>query len=272
VRSDIAAMIVRLPFQKYAKTAEMQATGHLGDGPLVLMDYVLRILRVVILLALWRTVLGGRGEVSGMTLGAVLTYTLIAEVFAHQLEVTSRIEDTMWEGTLAGRFLRPMGLVGQFTAQLIGDWAFTFVTFSIPLLLLAPALGVDPRPASLANGLLFLVSLSLAVTIGLAVDFFFAGLAALINQNIWQVKHVRNALSTVLSGALIPLQLLPWGLGAVFSWLPFASMASAPLRIYTGTGDPLPLMAIQLFWCAVLWPVAVWMWTTHREKLTVFGG
>lgn len=254
------------------KTAEMQATGNLSDGPSVLLDYALRILRVTILLGLWRTVMEGRGAVNGMTLAAALTYTLLAEVFVRQLDVTTRIEDAMWEGTLAGRYLRPSGIVAQFSAQLAGDWAFGLVTFSVPLLLLAPVLGVDPRPASVAAGVLFAASLSLAVVIGLAVDFIFAGAAAAFETGVWQVKYVRTALSTVLSGSIVPLALLPWGLGEVFQWLPFASMVSAPLRIYTGTGEPLWLMALQLAWAAALWPCAIWTWSAHREKLAAYGG
>ena len=258
--------------RRYLKVAQMQATDRFGENGLFLVDYLMRILRVTILLALWRVVLDGRGEVSGMTLGAVLTYTLIGQVFSHQLDVTTRIEDTLWEGTLAGRFLQPLGIVGNFTAQMFGDWAFTFATFSLPLLFLAPLMGVDPLPASAMHGALFLVSLGLAVGVGLAIDFFFGGLASVSGGNVWQIKLLRGALMTILSGALIPLQLLPWGLGAVFTWLPFAAMASAPLRIYTGTGNPLFLMALQVMWCILLWPLANWMWSAHREKLAFYGG
>jgi ABC-2 type transport system permease protein len=257
---------------KYLKTAEMAFAGHFSEGPLVLVDYLLRVLRVVILLALWRMVLDGRAEVSGMTLGAVLTYTLIAEVFAPQLDVTTNIELTMWEGTLAMRFLQPIGLVGNFTAELLGNWAMGFVTFSLPLLLLAPALGVDPRPASPTHGVLFALSLCVAVSLGIAVDFIFCGAAGALGQNIWMVKYMRKGLATILSGALLPLQLLPWGLGEVFAWLPFASMASAPLRIFTGTGDPPVLILVQLMWCAALWPLAMWVWTANRERLAFHGG
>ena len=109
-------------------------------------------------------------------------------------------------------------------------------------------------------------------TISSAIDFFFGGLASASGQNIWQIKLLRGALMTILSGALIPLQLLPWGLGAIFGWLPFASMASAPLRLYTGTGDPLFLIALQVVWCILLWPFANWMWMAHREKLAFYGG
>ena len=255
----------------YRKTAGMAFAGY-WESPLLLVDYLLRVLRVVILVSLWRIVLGGRGDVSGLTLGAVLTYTLIAEVFAEQLDVTTRVESTMWEGTLTGRFLQPMGLVGNFTAELFGSWAVSFVSFSVPLLLLAPWLGVDPRPASALSGPLFVVSLSIAIAIGIAVDFIFCGIAGAMEQNIWVVKYIRTGLATLLSGALLPLQLLPWGLGDVFAWLPFASMASAPLRIYTATGDPLFLIALQLGWCAVLWPLANWIWTANRERLAFHGG
>ena len=255
----------------YWKTAELAFADH-WESPLLLVDYLLRILRVVLLLSLWRLVLGGRGEVAGMTLAAVLTYTLIAEVFAEQLDVTTRIEDTMWEGTITGRFLQPLGLVGNFAAELAGNWAVTFLTFSVPLLLLAPFLGVDPRPATPLNGGLFLVSLGLAIALGLAVDFIFCGIAGAFRQSVWVVKSVRTGLTTLLSGALVPLQLLPWGLGEVFAWLPFASMAAAPLRLFTGTGDPVFLISLQAAWCAVLWPLANWVWTANRERLAFHGG
>jgi ABC-2 type transport system permease protein len=265
-------MSTRRDLAKYLKTAELAFAGFFADGPHLLLDYAMRVLRVVIFLALWRMVLGGRGEVSGMTLESVLTYTLIAQVFAPQLDVTTRIEDTMWEGTLTGRFLQPMGLVANFTSELFGTWLMVFLTFSAPLLLLAPALGVDPRPASAAHGALFVVSLALAATLGLAVDFIFCGIAGALEQNIWVVKYVRGGLATILSGALLPLQLLPWRIGDVFAWLPFASMASAPLRVFTGTGDPRWLIPLQLAWCATLWPLANWIWTANRERLAFHGG
>ena len=259
--------------RKYLKTAEMAFSAFFSDGPLVLLDYLMRVLRVAVLLALWRLVLGSRDDsAAGMPLSAVLTYTLIAQVFAPQLDVTTRIEDTMWEGTLTGRFLQPMGLVANFTSELLGTWAMHFLTFSAPLLLLAPALGVDPYPASAIHGALFAGSLALAAALGIAVDFIFCGIAGALGQNIWLVKYVRTGLMTILSGALVPLQLLPWGVGDVFAWLPFASMAAAPLRVYTGTGDPALLMALQAVWCALLWPVANWIWTANRERLAFHGG
>jgi ABC-type uncharacterized transport system permease subunit len=76
----------------------------------------------------------------------------------------------------------------------------------------------------------------------------------------------------VLSGAVVPLALLPWGLGGALEWLPFASVAWAPLAIYTGMGDATRLIALQAFWALALWPLAGWLWRANREKVVGYGG
>jgi ABC-2 type transport system permease protein len=258
--------------RRYLKTAAMAATGQLGEGPLFLIDYLLRFLRVAVLLALWRVILAGRGPVSGMTLPAVLTYTLVAEVFAEQLACRAGLEDVLWDGSVVTRFLRPLSMVGQFAAEMAGRWAFSFAAFSLPLLLAAGAMGVDPRPAGPAAALLFPVSLGLAVAVGLALDFLFAALMVYLEISIWLLNQLRAAAGVLLSGALIPLALLPWGLGDLFGWLPFAAMASAPLRIYTGTGPAAWLLASQLAWALLLWPLAQLLWRASRERMVSHGG
>ncbi len=250
----------------------MAASSYVGDSPLFLMDYLLRLLRVIVLLAIWRTILAGRGAVSGMTLGSVLTYTLIAEVFAGQLSPRTELDTALWNGSIVGRMIQPLGMFGQFTAELFGRWLFEFGVFSLPLLLCAPLLGVDPRPSSLAAAGLFVVSLMLAISVGLAIEFVFGGLLVVLALPLWAVSQMRAAITTLLSGALVPLALLPPGVGALFAWLPFAAMASAPLRIYTGAGDPLGLLALQVAWSLLLWPLAHWLWRVSRERMVAYGG
>ena len=240
--------------RKYWKTAALAATAFVGDSPLFLMDYLLRFLRVAVLLSIWRAILAGRGTTAGMTIGSVLTYTLIAEVFGEQFACRTGLDEAIWEGSIAGRFLRPMGTVAQFAAETFGRWWFSFSAFSVPLLLCSPLLGVNPLPASAAAAGWFVPSLALAISIGLALEFIFAALMISLEIGIWVMGGLRTAISTLLSGALLPLALLPWGIGAVFGWLPFASMASAPLRIYTGTGNPL----ITSCSSAVAWGAANW--------------
>jgi ABC-2 type transport system permease protein len=254
------------------KTATMEATTVVGDDSLFVIQFIFRFLRVVVLLAIWRTLLESKGEAGGLTLGALLTYTLMAEAFAEQLSPRTEVEWAMHDGGITMRFLRPFGMVGQFVAQMAGRWFFGLTLFTLPLLLFSPLLGASPLPASAVAGLLFALSLLLTISVGVAFEFIFAALLVYLEGSAYLVARVRNAIALLLSGAVVPLAFMPWGLGDVFQWLPFASMASAPLRIYTETGDPLFLIGLQVGWSIILWPLANWLWRVNRERLVAYGG
>src|SRR5579871_6408615 len=103
--------IIALQLRRYGKTAALAATSVTGDSPLFLIDYLLRLLRVVVLLSIWRTILGHTGSASGMTLGAVLTYTLVSEIFAEQLNARTQLEEALWQGSIAIYLLQPLTTV-----------------------------------------------------------------------------------------------------------------------------------------------------------------
>ncbi len=258
---------------KYWKTAGIVSSGSFHDNRWGLAArFMLRVLRVVILLSLWRSVFANRTVISGMSLDAVMTYTLIAEVFANQMTIRTALSDTLWEGIIVNRLLRPIGIYGQFIAEMIGDWVPGLVLHSLPLLLMAPFLGVRVTPASSAASVWFIASMMLGVSVGAALDVLYAALMVYLEQSIHPLMMIRDAVSLLASGAVIPLVMWPWSLGEVLGLLPFASLASAPLRIYTGTGDPGFLIGLQVWWTVVLWPAAHILWRHNRERLASHGG
>jgi ABC-2 type transport system permease protein len=261
--SDVRAHLV---------TVRLAASGPLADGLWAVFSAALRFVRVLILLAIWPTLIPPGAVVSGYRLGAVLTYSLVAEVFSAQLDARTPIAAALWNGTIATRFTRPMPLATQYAAEMVGEWALPMLLVSAPLLLLAPFLGVDPLPASAAHLALFLVSLVLAIGIGIAIDMACAVLTVRIDLGPWVLDAARAVVRAICSGAWVPLALLPSHLGDLFGWLPFASAASAPLRIYTGTGDPLPLLALQVAWLAVLTVAVRAAWHASRERVALYGG
>lgn len=251
--------------------ARLEALSSFGEDFLFLLQFLFRFLRVVVILSLWRVILPEAG-VADMTLRTTLTYTFIQEVFAEQLLPRTNIEWALHDGGIVMRFLQPLDLASQFVAHMLGRWVLGLLCFSVPLWLVAPWLGVYPAPASMAAGILFVVSLVATIAVGVALDFMFAALITYAEGSAYIVGRVRQALSLLLSGALVPLALLPWHLGAVLQWLPFASLASAPLRLYTGTGEPLLLLTLQALWAVLLWGLARWLWRHCRERLVSYGG
>jgi ABC-2 type transport system permease protein len=264
--------VVGLGIRQWWSTAWLAGTAYVGESRLFLLDYAIRGLRVVVLLSIWRSIVEARPDASPIPLAALLSYTVVSEVFASALSIHTRLSDSIWQGTLVHYLLRPAGVVRQFAAEASGQWAVDFLLFSIPLLLVAPLLGVDVAPASPLAALLFAASLVLAVAVGLAIEFIFAAFSLMTDQPIWLIEYVRRAIAGILSGALIPLAILPWGLGDLFGWLPFAATAWAPLAIYTGMAAAGPLLLLQLAWAAVLWPLALLLWSRNRENVVIHGG
>ena len=183
----------------FVKTAQLAAAGFVGDSPLFLLDYLLRVVRVVVLLALWRTILSTPGgeagaAAAGLSLAAVLTYTVVSEAFSEQLNVRTDLDVELRDGAAAMRFLRPVTLVGQMAAELAGRWSFGLIAFTLPLLAVAPLLGVSPLPASAVGGLLFVPSVALGASVGLAFEFIFGVGGVVLDINTWVLRSVERRL------------------------------------------------------------------------------
>jgi ABC-type uncharacterized transport system permease subunit len=225
----------------------------------------------LVLLGVWRAIFGDRAEVGGMTAPTILTYTLVAGVFGEQLAVRTSIDLVMWEGTVVTKLLQPLPLPAVLLSEMVGRWIPGFALVSLPMIVCAPLLGVDPRPESAAACAAFGASLLLAIAAGMAIDFLFGVLLIRLGVSIWTIVGFREVVTAVLSGALIPLALMPWGVGRWLEWLPFAATASAPLRIYLGA-PPGTLLALQLLWCLALTAATAWAWRAVRERVVGYGG
>jgi ABC-2 type transport system permease protein len=254
-------------------TARLCATQTFSGGVLyVLGNWILRAIATLVLLAVWRALLADGADTGGLTPAQVLTYLLLSAILAEQLNIVSPASTAFWEGTLANRYTRPLGIVRQLVAETMGRWLPHLAFFSLPMWLLAGPLGVSLLPASPAAVLHFALSLGLAIGLGFALDLLFAALALHIPNAGWMALYIRNAFFTLFSGALIPFALLPWGLGAVLELLPFGSLASAPLTMFTGMADPLRTLLLQAGWNVVLWPLALWVWRRSVERMVAYGG
>jgi len=88
----------------------------------------------------------------------------------------------------------------------------------------------------------------------------------------YQAFSIRQAIIKVFSGAVIPFALFPWGIGNMLQLLPFGSIASAPLLIFGGAAEATQLLALQLLWNALLWPLAVVAFRKSQERMVSYGG
>lgn len=263
------------PFGKGIRAVIGLSSRQAFDGNLfqVLSEYVIRFLQFFLLTLIWRSLAAGGADLGGMDLNHLLTYTLMASVLRQQLDIITPATSALWEGSIIGRYTRPMPVLQSLTAETIGRWWIpVFFLYGLPLLLLSPLMGISPLPQSGLDGLLALCSLALSASLGFSLDFLFASLAMRMKNGCWAVTRVREALFALLSGALIPFSLMPEPLAKCLMLLPMGSIANAPLSIYVGRGEPLQFILLQVGWNVVLWPFARYVFKRSEERMISYGG
>lgn len=239
-----------------------------GNFLFVFAGYGVRLVRMAVMIAVFRSLPPG----ADMSLSQLLTYTVLASALSEQLYIFTPATTALWEGSIVGRFTRPVPIIGNLIAETVGKWFPSFVFYTIPLCAVAPLLGVRLLPPGFTAGVLFVVSLLLGISLGFAVDFIFSALSMRLKNGCWAALAIREAVTALFSGSLIPFALLPKGVGTVLSMLPLGSLAGAPLSVFVGTGDACQIVGLSLFWNAVLWPISILFFQKSQEKMISYGG
>jgi ABC-2 type transport system permease protein len=253
----------------YLATARMSALeqNYFGLGEAI-GGYAIRALRLIALISLWTALFSQGAQTEGMTLPMLLSYTAVSVAFSDLLDVRTPASSWMHEGSILSQYMRPMGIFPQLAAHTAGGWITPFLLFSLPVLIISAILGINVLPQSPW----FFVSLALSVSLGFAIDFLFACLVIRMQNAAWLVEVIRRAITALLSGAVIPFALFPWGIGSILALSPFASQAGASLSLFTGLADAKEVLPLQVFWNLLLWPATLLLFNRSRERMVSHGG
>ena len=253
---------------KYFKTIYMSATEKTAGGAIYLLpDVLIRIFTLISLIYLWRAAMSTNIDV-GMNLNQILAYTCISALLSDMLAVKTAASGWLSEGVLLRLFGHPLPVLGNLIAQTIGGWVPMLLMFSLPMMLILPLFKLRVYPSSP----FFFVSLLLCITLGFAIDFLFACLSIKLRNMNWLIGRMRVAVNAVLSGTIIPINLLPFGIAEIVKYQPFASLGGAPLSIFVGTADITQTILLQFLWNAVLWPFTLFVWKKSQEGMVSYGG
>lgn len=180
-------------------------------------------------------------------------------------------------GSIAYELVRPIDLYGRWFCQSAANRvAFTMMN-CLPALLVALIMPKPYRlslPLNMGQFLLFLLSTALALCVVVTFAMLmYISLFYIISQR--GIKIIVTALTTFLSGGLIPLPFFPAQVLAVVQLLPFAAMQNMPLLIYSGNivgVDALKGIVCQLFWFVALFLIGQLTMRRALNKVIVQGG
>lgn len=256
----------------YIKTISLSATKAFDGGLLYIFgNYFLKLVQLFVFLLIWNSLHNQGVDLGIFTIEQLFLYSILASILSEQLNIVTPATTAFWEGSIISRYLKPLPVLVQLSAETVGSWIPKTVFFSIPVLLISIRyFNLSKYLAS--HGIMFLLSLSLSISLGFAFDYIFAAFVIRLRNAHYTAYSIRVALVTFLSGAVIPFDFMPYSLAKVLEVLPFGSLASAPLLILTGNGNVASIISLQVFWNIVLWPMAVTLFSKSQERMVSYGG
>ncbi len=232
---------------------------------------------------LWKAVYAAKGlgpedRLAGMTLAELTTYLAVGYIAraAYFTNTDSEIATRISSGDVTLDLLKPLSFHGQWLSQAAGETAFRLVFFALPMaLILTPLFGIQ---APVGDGWWQFPGLfALAFLINAELNLL-AGTCTFWLEDITGLMSLKRNLMMLLSGLLVPLHLLPWGLGEACIWLPFSLISYYPSMAWVGhlgEGNApgfATIVALGLTWAAALRGANVLLWRAARGRMEVQGG
>jgi ABC-2 type transport system permease protein len=187
------------------------------------------------------------------------------------------IYSAIGSGSIAYELVRPIDLYGRWFCQSAANRVSVTILNCLPVLFVAFIMPQQYRmslPLDVGQFLLFLIStvLALCVVVAFAMLMYISLFYTLSQRGI---KIIVTALTTFLSGGVIPLPFFPAPVLAVVKLLPFAAMQNMPLLIYNGNivgADAVKGIVFQGFWLVALFLIGQLTMRHALKKVIVQGG
>jgi ABC-2 type transport system permease protein len=260
------------PYLAYARANALSALAYRGNFLLSLGGVAFQL---VALLAVWKVLLSGGGTIGRFDWPHMRDYLLVA--FASGALVGTFVDFSMSfrirSGLVALDLVKPVDYQrARFFAAVGGVWIELAVIAVVTALAVAasgpPELPPGPELALFVTSMVLLIPLKFIIV-------YLSTLACFWTENFIGVLWARQAITGLLSGALVPLVYFPGWLATAAQWSPFAGLTSTPALIFVGQasgGHAVLLVATQLAWLVLLWYSARALFHRALRQLTVHGG
>ena len=215
--------------------------------------------------------------VMGRSFETMLSYQILMVLirsFTDANGISRQLEQRMVSGEIALDFLRPVAPRGMLIARSWGEKIFQMATDLVVFSVAVLAVGGIQSPASIEMMGLFLLSLCLGYLINLMFELLmgtFAFWFVEVNTLKWFIDFFQLA----MSGAIVPLWLLPDWLQFCTKLLPFQAILYAPAQIYLGGMSNMEIvqtMGLQVFWILLLMGLQELLWRRRKRRIVVLGG
>jgi len=262
------------------KTFWAFARQHFHATAMYRVDFWLRVASTFILMYgirwVWIALYAQNPGAFGVTLQQMVTYGVLSMAIENLFYTGPLyyIAHQVRSGAIDSDLLKPLDFHFHMLARSTGEMFFRVIVIALPAWVAGYFLFDLQLPSTLQTGFLFVVALLLGYLINFHLDFLL-GSISLLTLDIHSIDWAFQATARFFSGQFVPLWLFPGALGIVANVLPFRSIFSTPLSIYTGVlkEDAIILaLRFQLVWLIILLLVSRWLWGRVQTRIVSQGG
>jgi ABC-2 type transport system permease protein len=225
-------------------------------------------------LFVWSAAAGG-GALGSLTQGELVAYYVVL-ILVNQFTFCTNnwtVGDAIRYGRLNLLLLRPMPPLHDALASEVAV-KVVFMTFAIPVAALLAFLLHPELHVTVPEGLAFLPALAMAW----ALRFLWGYWIALLS--FWATRadallSLQESLVFLLGGQVAPFALLPQGMQAAATILPFRYMVGFPVEVLTGQVTPAGLctgLAFQAGWLLFALILSATLWRAGLKRYSAVGG
>jgi ABC-2 type transport system permease protein len=234
------------------------------------------LLYIVLLYFLWGSIYRDVDTIRGLSFNQAFVYVALAGSIFTMVKTWAdwQISYHITSGAIIMDLIKPLDFQLYVLSQTAGFMLFNLTMIALPsALVLFLFFGAE---IEVGPGLLFLPGgLFLAFLVSFAIDYII-GLTSFYTESIWGISMTKEIITTLLSGALVPLQFFPDIAQRVLRFLPFQAIYHIPLTMLTSpdleAGACAGLLGTQVAWVVVLFLLGRLFFTRASRVLMVSGG
>jgi len=262
------------------KTSWAFARQHFHTTAMYRLDFLLWSTSILILMYgtrwVWITLYTQRPGAFGVSLQQMVTYAVLSMAIENLFYTGPPyyMAQQVRSGAIDVDLLKPLDFHFHMLARSTGEMLFRIIVLALPAMLVGYFLFDLQLPANSQSGFLFVVALLLGYLVNFHLEFLL-GSIALVTLEIHSIDWAFHATSRFFSGQFVPLWLFPGVLGPLAGILPFRSIFSTPLSIYTGVlsgGSIIQAIGFQLLWLIILLIISRWLWERVQTRIVSQGG
>lgn len=240
------------------------------------MNLVNSSVSLVASLFLWNVLFREKSVISGYTRDDMIVYLMIVFLMQATLGYATEwdIAGAVLDGSIIMDLIKPINFQIRCLSQTMGASAVEGTVAALAAAAAAVCLGNLSEYAEPKRCILLLASLVLAFLAKFCISYL-AGLCCFFTNNGYGVIYMRQVITDIFSGALLPLSFYPEWFEKIAKVLPFQSIMYTPTQIFLGRiegKEAVNLLLLQLVWVIVLWVFGHFFFRFAIRKVTIQGG